>query len=145
MTLSFWHEGENTPNSVNPRLDHRQDMTQRQPYELLKENGDRKLRVPGLQEVDLISTSESSPFNNISEARDESGYKVSVLKNWCEEELTPLAWQRALVRTLPALREFGYELDNLQNPTNDTRIDTAYYRVICVALSELYNTNGSAA
>lgn len=153
MKLSFWQEGEKSADFFNrfdqhmqnTQMSYRQDMSGREPYELLKENGDRKLRVPGLQEVEIISDSHTGPFHNISEVRDEAGYKVAVLKKWCEEELTPMAWQRALIRTVPTLREHGYDFDALQHPTKETRINTAYYRVICVTLAELYQSKDSAA
>lgn len=65
-------------------------------------------------------------------------YKVRSIKNWCEEKLTPVAWARVLVRTLPILRDYGYDFTEMQNPKASTRIHHDYYLVIRATLIEIY-------
>lgn len=152
MNLSFWQEGENPSEFYNRFDNHLQsaqqayrDELKNEPYELLNENGERKLVVPGLQSVDLNETCNMSMFASLKNVKDEHGFKVAALKQWCENELTPLAWQRALVRTLPALREHGYDLDELQYPEAEMRINQTYFQLILNTLSKLYSSQDSAA
>ncbi len=149
MKLSFWQEGENSSEfysrsnraTQNAQKTYKEELRKKEPYELLNENGERKLIVPGLQSVDV--TRDCGIFTSLKNVKDEYGYKVQDLQQWCEDELTPLAWKRALVRTLPAMRELGYDLDELQHPSDNLRINHAYYQLICATLSELYHTENS--
>lgn len=153
MNLSFWQEGENPSEFFNRFDGHMQSAQQAyreelktEPYELMNEKGERKLVVPGWQLVDLDDGLDMSMFSTLTNVKDEHGIKVSELKQWCEDELTPLAWQRALVRTLPCMREHGYELDQLQYPEEEVRINDAYFQAILKTLSELYSAQrGSLA
>lgn len=45
--------------------------------------------------------------------------KVVILKNWCNKNITPLAWQRIVLKVLPELRACGFELNQLEEPTPD--------------------------
>ncbi len=148
MKLSFWQEGDNTSefysrfdsSMQNAQQAYREELLKKEPYELLNANGERKLVVPGLQSVDIEEDCDMSLFTGLKNVKDENGYKVSELKSWCESELTPLAWQRALVKTMPAMRKFGYELDELQYPNKEIRISQGYFQLICVTLGKLYSS-----
>lgn len=150
MKLSFWQEGE-SPSEFYNRFDghmqsaqqaYREDL-KKEPYELLNEKGERKLVVPGLQSVEISDECNMALFKSLKDVKDEHGYKVLELKNWCENAFTPLAWQRALVRTMPAMREYGYDLDELQYPENEMRISQGYFQLICVTLTKLYSSTAA--
>lgn len=152
MKSSFWQEGESSSEFYNRFDGHLMNAQQsyrdeliKEPYELLDDKGERRLVVPGYQTIEITDDCNMSLFTNIKQVKDERGYKVSELKKWCENELTPLAWQRALVRTLPAMREFDYDLDELQYPDDEMRIKQGYFQLICITLSKLYSSKESAA
>lgn len=124
---------------------YRREILKQEPYELLGNQGDRKLVVPGLPAVDLNDSLNDRFFDGLEQVKDSKGYKVLVIKRWCESALTPMAWKRTLVRTVPDMRTLGYDLDELQNPSPSTRINAAYFQVICATLVKLYSTNATAA
>jgi hypothetical protein len=66
--------------------------------------------------------------------------KVSAKKiqNWCNEAISPLAWQRLIVKSLPALREKGLELASLMNPSEDLLLDEEALEVLNSSVTELY-------
>lgn len=153
MKLSFWQEGDNTSEFYsrfdgrvqNSTQAYREELLKKEPYELLDANGERKLVVPGFQSVDIEGDCDMPLFTSLKNVRDENGYKVSELKTWCENELTPLAWQRALVKTMPVMRNYGYDLDELQYPNHEMRISQGYFQLICITLGKLYNSRDSIA
>lgn len=64
--------------------------------------------------------------------------KVLVLKNWCTKNITPLAWQRVIIKTLPQLREKGFELAQLEEPTPEMTFGEEEFGFFSGALDELY-------
>ena len=119
---------------------YREELLEKEPYTSLKEKIAPKLVDSDLPAVENTKAFDESIFSDLHCFQDENGYKVAKLKSWCENELTPLAWQRVLVRTLPALRKFGYELEALQYPNEEVRINKPYLRLICTTLSEMYSS-----
>jgi len=65
--------------------------------------------------------------------------KVLTLQNWCSENITPLAWQRIIIKVLPQLRERGFELDELESPSEDRVFQDAEFKIFEDALSTIYN------
>ncbi|WP_221407473.1 hypothetical protein [Reichenbachiella agariperforans] len=61
------------------------------------------------------------------------------LKNWCNKNITPLAWQRIIIKVLPQLREKGFELDELEDPNNDRLFQEEEFKLFTDALDTLYN------
>lgn len=65
--------------------------------------------------------------------------KVITLQKWCNANITPLAWQRVIIKVLPQLREQGFELDELENPTEDRIFQDAEFKLFAEALTAIYN------
>ncbi|UXP31977.1 hypothetical protein N6H18_16655 [Reichenbachiella agarivorans] len=65
--------------------------------------------------------------------------KVITLKNWCNSNITPLAWQRIIIKILPQLREKGFELDELEEPAPDRLFQEEEFKLFSGALNALYN------
>ncbi len=61
-----------------------------------------------------------------------------LLKNWCNQHITPLAWQRITMRILPTLREAGLDLSDLQEPSENLFFDEEIMAAFEVAMNELY-------
>jgi hypothetical protein len=66
---------------------------------------------------------------------------ASLLKSWCDENITPMAWQRIVMKALPKLREKGLSLGNVENPDANLVLDEELSEVIKVILQELYQTD----
>ena len=65
--------------------------------------------------------------------------KVSAekIKEWSNQEISPFAWQRIIVKALPQLREEGLEFSDLMNPTNLVLSGKAF-KVVASVVEELY-------
>jgi hypothetical protein len=65
--------------------------------------------------------------------------KVSAkkIKEWSNQEISPIAWQRIIVKALPQLREEGLEFSDLMNPTNLVLSGKAF-KVVASVVEELY-------
>jgi len=65
--------------------------------------------------------------------------KVSAKKiqEWSNQELSPVAWQRIVVKALPQLREEGLELSDLMNPTSLVLSETAF-AIVASVIEEMY-------
>jgi hypothetical protein len=61
-----------------------------------------------------------------------------LLKNWCNQHITPLAWQRIIMRVLPSLREAGLDLSDLQEPAENLFFEEEILAAFEVAMYELY-------
>ena len=68
--------------------------------------------------------------------------KVSAiaLKNWCTESITPLAWQRIVIKCLNDLRDnTGYNLAQLEEPDQNMQFTDKEINIVNAALSDLYD------
>lgn len=68
--------------------------------------------------------------------------KVSALalKNWCTESITPLAWQRIVIKCLNELRDHtGYNLAQLEEPDQNMKLEDKAYTIVNAALGDLYD------
>lgn len=68
--------------------------------------------------------------------------KVSALKikSWSEKVISPLAWQRIILKALPTLKEMGFELNTLMNPSETLVFSEKAFIAIDAAVKELYQT-----
>lgn len=64
--------------------------------------------------------------------------RVVEVKDWCESNISPLAWKRVVLRSLPSLSEHGLDLDELENPKNTLILETKELKMILSAIDELY-------
>lgn len=64
--------------------------------------------------------------------------KLVVLKNWCTKNITPLAWQRIVLKVLPQLREKGFDLGELENPGDDRVFTEEEFGLFAKTLESMY-------
>ncbi len=62
-------------------------------------------------------------------------YKV---KEWCDKNLSPVAWQRIVVKVSPEFRGSGLTIKDLTNPEKSIQLDDAQYEVIKNAIQVTY-------
>lgn len=65
--------------------------------------------------------------------------KALILKNWCNKNITPLAWQRIIIKILPQLRDKGFSLEDLENPQADHVFGDTEFGLFANTLESLYN------
>ncbi|MDX1904719.1 MAG: hypothetical protein SFU27_11220 [Thermonemataceae bacterium] len=68
--------------------------------------------------------------------------KISVAKiqTWCNDNVSPVAWQRVVLKVLPELKGQSYELSDLLNPSQDLSLDDSSLELFGKAIFELYQT-----
>jgi hypothetical protein len=82
---------------------------------------------------------EAQPTNpRLSVATPSPKKKIYALKQWCELELTPLAWSRIIVRLLPVLRDFDCDFSEMQKPGANTAVDPELYKIFLATIEEIY-------
>jgi hypothetical protein len=64
--------------------------------------------------------------------------KAINFKNWCTENISPQAWNRIVLRTLPELRVHGLELNLLENPDKNLVLEESVTEILNKALDTLY-------
>jgi hypothetical protein len=64
--------------------------------------------------------------------------KAINFKNWCTENISPQAWNRIILRTLPELRTHGFELASMENPDEGLELNDAIVEILNKALDSLY-------
>ena len=62
------------------------------------------------------------------------------IKEWCDENLSPVAWQRVVVKVSPEFRGTGLNLKNLSDPDDSVLLDDAQYSTLKQAIEETYST-----
>ncbi|MEL7148697.1 MAG: hypothetical protein AAFO69_20150 [Bacteroidota bacterium] len=65
------------------------------------------------------------------------------IKEWCDTNLTVVAWQRIIVKVSPQFRGTGLTLTKLLNPDSSILLDDQQYRIIKSAIEETYDVNVS--
>ena len=65
--------------------------------------------------------------------------KILILKDWCTKNITPLAWQRIVLKILPQLRENGFDLYELENPSEELHFGEAEFDLFTQTLKKLNN------
>lgn len=61
------------------------------------------------------------------------------IKEWCDQNLSPVAWQRIVVKVSPEFRGSGLNLKNLTDPDDSILLDDAQYSIIKQAIEATYN------
>jgi len=64
--------------------------------------------------------------------------KAVRIKNWCLENITPQSWSRIVLRILPELRSRGFELKDVENPSEDLELPDDLVQIIENTIDELY-------
>ena len=64
--------------------------------------------------------------------------RLIVLKNWCTKNISPLAWQRIILKVLPQLRDRGFELTVLENPAEDKVFGETEFLLFTKTLESMY-------
>jgi len=60
------------------------------------------------------------------------------LKKWCEENISPVAWQRVVMKNLDLLRAQGLGLAELENPKESILLDSELTNAIKKTIQDLY-------
>lgn len=69
--------------------------------------------------------------------------EATKIKAWCDSNLSPVAWQRIIVKVSPQFRGTGLKLSDLLNPTEAVLLDDKGYQIIKTAVEETYNVSMS--
>ncbi len=64
--------------------------------------------------------------------------KAINFKNWCTENITPQAWPRIVLKSIPELRDIGIDTKGLQDPEDDLMLNEDVVSILNKWLSELY-------
>ncbi|MEM9982150.1 MAG: hypothetical protein AAF734_06625 [Bacteroidota bacterium] len=64
--------------------------------------------------------------------------QIIKIKEWCDANITPMAWQRVALKILPDLREQNISLSEIQNPNDSLVIENRYVIQIDNIIQELY-------
>lgn len=64
--------------------------------------------------------------------------KAIDLKNWCIDNISPLAWSRIVLKVLPELRDLGHSLDSIENPKADLELNDKALATVEKAMQALY-------
>ncbi|MDW8058347.1 MAG: hypothetical protein RMJ57_08725 [Bacteroidia bacterium] len=75
------------------------------------------------------------------ELNPENLYPILPVKQWALSRISPYAWDRAILRSLPTLQRSGIPLSSLLAPQPDTRIPGSALQQILHALEETYGTS----
>lgn len=65
--------------------------------------------------------------------------RAKKIKEWCDQELSPVAWQRIVVQVSPEFRGSGMNLMTLTNPDDSVVLDDAQYGTIRKAIQATYS------
>ncbi len=61
-----------------------------------------------------------------------------IIKQWCEENITPVAWQRITMKMLGHFREKGLSLTDLESPNASLMLASDSVTLITQTISEMY-------
>jgi len=64
--------------------------------------------------------------------------KVISCKKWCEENITPMAWSRVVLKLVPELRDKGHTIKDIENPEDDLTVDEDTFKLFNGVLKNLY-------
>ena len=62
------------------------------------------------------------------------------IQNWCNENISPVSWQRVVIKSLPQLREYGFELSDLMNPSANLKFSENAFAIVASCIEDLYQT-----
>jgi hypothetical protein len=64
--------------------------------------------------------------------------KIVVIKKWCDDNITPLAWQRIVMKNLDALKNTGLNITELSNPTDAMELNDVLVSLVKESIKEVY-------
>jgi len=64
--------------------------------------------------------------------------KIISIKNWCDVNLTPLAWQRVVIKNLDALKTTGLSLTDLSQPAEHMELNENLVELVKQTIKDLY-------
>jgi len=64
--------------------------------------------------------------------------RTIAIKKWCDENITPLAWQRVVMKNLDALKSTGLSLNELNNPPENVEISNKLVELIKQTIKDTY-------
>jgi len=64
--------------------------------------------------------------------------KAINFKNWCIENISPQAWSRIVLRSIPEVRSNGLDLHDLDNPDEKLELNADVMNALNKSLDELY-------
>ncbi|MCX8112384.1 MAG: hypothetical protein N3E49_04200 [Bacteroidia bacterium] len=65
-------------------------------------------------------------------------YPLLPIKTWTSRHISPYAWDRAIIRSLPALQRIQAHLPSLLAPRSDTQVPGKAIEVILNSLKDMY-------
>lgn len=60
------------------------------------------------------------------------------IKNWCDENITPMAWQRIVMKNLDIFKERGWGLSEMSNPNESIVLDATMSNAVKATIKDLY-------
>ena len=60
-------------------------------------------------------------------------------KTWCINNITPQSWSRIVLKSIPELREAGFTLQELENPSDTLELNQETMVILNKWLQELYD------
>lgn len=63
------------------------------------------------------------------------------VKKWCDENLSPVAWQRLAVKVSPQFRGSGIKLTELLKPDETILLDDTQYAIFKEAIEDTYQVS----
>lgn len=79
-----------------------------------------------------------SPLTATADIIPDRLYPLLPLKHWATTHVSPYAWDRAVIRSLPFLQRTGIPLQQVLAPRPDTQIPGRAIHTLASALSEMY-------
>ncbi len=64
--------------------------------------------------------------------------KALKFKNWCEDNISPQAWSRIVLKSLPEVRDRGITLNQLDQPNDTFELDEEIVQILQRCLDEIY-------
>jgi hypothetical protein len=60
------------------------------------------------------------------------------IKKWCDENISPVAWQRVVMKNLDLFRTKSLGLADLETPANTINLDNELVEAVKKTIQELY-------
>ncbi|MCP4459750.1 MAG: hypothetical protein GY816_17265 [Cytophagales bacterium] len=64
--------------------------------------------------------------------------KAINFKNWCNQNISPQAWSRIVLRSIPEIRKIGLEMKDLDEPKDNLNLDEDVMKLLSKSLDDLY-------
>jgi len=60
------------------------------------------------------------------------------IKKWCDENITPIAWQRIVMKNLDVFKTKGWGITEMNNPDESINLDAKMTEALKATIKELY-------